>query len=57
MPPILPIEQVFETEGTEMIDKTCTPGKKKCGVTVNANIIELTRMFTVKKNGGALDRS
>ena len=28
---------------------------KMCGVTVNVNIIELTRMFTVKK-GDELDR-
>ena len=88
MVPILSIEQVFETERTEMIDKTCTPANREtvvlvflsivkrimttshvnlrddvfqetqmCGATVNVNIIELTRMFTVKKNGGALDRS
>ena len=70
---------MFETERTEMIDKTCTPAnretvvlvllsivkrimttsqvnlrddvfrEKKCGVTGNVSIIEVTRMFTEKK--------
>ena len=34
LPPILPIEQVFETERTEMIDKTCTPANRETVVLV-----------------------
>ena len=38
--PILPIEQVFETERTEMIDKTCIPANREAMVLVFLSIVK-----------------